>query len=91
MLPTAVTSQHKSRVKVYNNKKGKLTMQIRSKKDIRDLLMKRDHMSKQEATLVINTTQQLINEAMEECHFDKVEEILADYLGLEPDYIYIFF
>ena len=53
--------------------------------------MKRDHMTKQEAMLVINTTQQLINEAMEECHFNEVEEILADYLGLEPDYIYIFF
>lgn len=66
-------------------------MQIRSKRDIRDLLMRRDHLSKHEATLVINTTQQLINEAMEECHFDEVEEILADYLGLEPDYIYIFF
>ena len=65
--------------------------EIRSKRDIRDLLMKRDHMTKQEATLVINTTQQLINEAMEECHFNEVEEILADYLGLEPDYIYIFF
>lgn len=48
-------------------------------------------MSKYEATLVINTTQQLINEAMEECHFSEVEEILAEYLGLEPDYIYIFF
>lgn len=65
--------------------------EIRTKKDIHDLLMKRDHMSKQEATLVINTTQQLINEAMEECHFNEVEEILAEYLGLEPDYIYIFF
>ena len=77
MLPTAVTSQHKSRVKVYN-KKGKLTMQIRSKKDIRDLLMKRDHKTKQEAIHVINVTQQLINEAMEECHFSEVEEILAE-------------
>lgn len=66
-------------------------MQIRSKRDIRDLLMKRDHMSKQEATLTINTTQQLIDEAMEECHFSEVEEILAEYLGLESDYIYIFF
>lgn len=66
-------------------------MQIHTKKDIRDLLMRRDRLSKQEATLIINTTQQLINEAMEECHFDEVEEILADYLGLEPDYIYIFF
>lgn len=64
---------------------------IRTKKDIRDLLMKRDHMTKQEAIHVINVTQQLINEAMEECHFDEVEEILAEYLGLEPDYIYIFF
>ena len=64
---------------------------IRNKRDIRDLLMKRDHMTKQEATLVINTTQQLINEAMEECHFSEVEEILAQYLGLEPDYIFIFF
>ena len=77
MLPTAVTSQHKSRVKVYN-KKGKLTMQIRSKKDICNLLMKRDRMTKQEAIHVINVTQQLINEAMEECHFSEVEEILAE-------------
>ena len=53
-------------------------MQIRSKKDIRDLLMKRDHKTKQEAIHVINVTQQLINEAMEECHFSEVEEILAE-------------
>lgn len=64
---------------------------IRNKKDLRDMLMVRDHTTKQEAQYMIDEAQQLIDEALEEGKLFVIEEILAEYLGLEPDYIYIFF
>lgn len=64
--------------------------EIRNKKGLRIMLMLRDHTSRQEAQLMIDTTQQLIDEALEEGQLSDIEEILADNLGLEPDYLDLF-
>lgn len=64
--------------------------EIRSKKGLRIMLMLRDHTSKQEAQLMIDTTQQLIDEALEDGNLGDIEDILADNLGLEPDYLDLF-
>lgn len=63
---------------------------IRSKKDLRDMLMARDHTSRQEAQYLIDEAQQFIYEALEDGNLDDIEEILADTLGLEPDYLDLF-
>lgn len=64
--------------------------EIRSKKDLRDMLMRRDHTSRQEAQLMIDTTQQLIDEALEDGNLDQIEDILIDELGIEIDYAELF-
>lgn len=93
MSPKAVTSQHKGRVKdktkSYYRKENKMA-DIRNKKDLRDMLMARDHTSRQEAQYMIDEAQQLIDEALEDGNLDDIEEILADTLGLEPDYLDLF-
>ena len=64
---------------------------IYNKRDLKELLMKRDHLSEKEALNVINWTQQLFDEMIsDECTLDELEDILADNLGLEPDYLHIF-
>ena len=69
------------------------TQTINTKGQLRDMIMKRDHCTKQEATLRINVTQQLINESLELAYssqLDDIEDILAQNLGIELDYIYLF-
>ena len=68
------------------------TMQIRTKKDLAEMLMKRDHVTLAEAKHMIAVTQQLLNECFEEevGSLTEVENILYDYLGIELDYIYLF-
>lgn len=56
---------------------------IRTKKDLREMLMARDHTTRQEA-------QYMIDEALEDGNLCDIEEILADNLGLEPDYLDLF-
>lgn len=63
---------------------------IRNKKDLRDMLMKRDHTTRQEAQYMIDEAQQLIDEAFEDGNLFDIEEILSDNLGLEPDYLDLF-
>lgn len=63
---------------------------IRTKKDLRDMLMAREHTSRQEAQYLIDEAQQFIDEALEDGNLDDIEEILADTLGLEPDYLDLF-
>lgn len=65
-------------------------MEIRTKKDLRDMLMKRDHTSRQEAQYMIDETQQLIDECLEDGNLYGMEEIIEDNLGLEPDYLDLF-
>ena len=69
------------------------TQTINTKGQLRDMIMKRDHCTKQEATHRINVTQQLINETLEYAYssqLDDIEDILAQHLGIELDYIYLF-
>lgn len=67
-------------------------MQIRTKKDLAEMLMKRDHVTLAEAKHIIAVTQQLLNECFEEevGSLTDVENILYEYLGIELDYIYLF-
>ena len=67
------------------------TQTINTKSQLCAMLMKRDHCTKQEAKYRINLAQQLINEIMEYApQLDDIEDILADVLGIELDYIYLF-
>ena len=67
-------------------------MQIRTKKDLVEMLMKRDHVTRAEAKHMVAVTQQLLNEcfAEEVGSLTDVENILYEYLGIELDYIYLF-
>ena len=64
--------------------------QINTKQQLRDMLMVRDHISKQEASYMINKTQQIIDDCLDTCTLDDVEDILLDQLGIELDYIFLF-
>ena len=67
-------------------------MQIRTKKDLAEMLTKRDHITQAEAKHMVAVTQQLLNEcfAEEVGSLSDVEDILYEYLGIELDYIYLF-
>lgn len=67
-----------------------------SKKEIVEILMRRDNLTKEDAISRVQETQNLINEYIEngmesplEGYYD-VEDILATELGLELDYIFDF-
>ncbi len=57
--------------------------------EIIQILMWRDHLSREEALDLYDECQEAIWEASGEnrCSIDDLEEILEDYLGLEPDYL----
>lgn len=52
-----------------------------------DVLMKRDGLTKQEATERVQEVRQMIYEAVETGAFDEAEDIVMSELGLEMDYI----
>lgn len=55
------------------------------------ILMRRDHMSRQEAIEFCQETQEEIYECIESGgSYDDVENIIASNLGLEPDYMIYF-
>ncbi len=57
-------------------------------KHIVQILMERDNISEQEAQrMVDDCRQQLLSEAVPSGDSDLAEEILAEELGLEPDYL----
>ena len=59
--------------------------------DLVKLIMRRDEVSKNEARIVIDETAREINDAIARgASYDTVADILADYLGLEPDYLDLF-
>lgn len=53
-----------------------------------ELLMRRDHISREEATGMLFTCREDINRAVEEGNYYEVDDIIMDDLGLEPDYLY---
>ena len=52
------------------------------------ILMQRDEMSKEEAQELLQETRDAMMAAIDAGDFFEVEDIMADYLGLEPDYIF---
>ncbi len=59
-------------------------------KEIVNILMKRDGISKSEAISIVQETKLMIDEAIEAGDYEAVEDILAEELGLELDYVYAF-
>ena len=59
-------------------------------KEIVNILMKRDGISKSEAISIVQETKLMIDDAIEAGDYEAVEDILAEELGLELDYIYAF-
>ena len=57
--------------------------------EIIQILMRRDHLSRQEALDLYDECQEAILETLagNRCSIDDLEMILEDYLGLEPDYL----
>lgn len=57
--------------------------------EIIQILMRRDHLSREEALDLYDECQEAIWEILGENRYsiDDLEEILEDYLGLEPDYL----
>lgn len=55
---------------------------------IADILMRRDGMDKYEAQDLIAQTKFEIQCAIADGNYCEVEDIIADNLGLEPDYIF---
>ena len=53
-----------------------------------ELLMRRDHISREEATEMLFTCREDINRAVEEGNYSEVDDIIMLDLGLEPDYLY---
>lgn len=56
-------------------------------KKIEKILVKRDGISRNEAQNLIEECKEEIELAIATGNTDKVEDILRDYLGLEPDYL----
>ena len=58
------------------------------KNEIISILMRRDDMTREEAIHIIEETRDEIAYAIENgAGLDEIEDILADYLMLEPDYL----
>ena len=57
--------------------------------EIIQILMRRDHLSREEALDLYDECQEAIWEILGEnrCSIDDLEEILEGYLALEPDYL----
>lgn len=59
-------------------------------KEIVDILMRRDHITENEAWSIIEDCQEEMEEAIARGNYQECEDILASYLGLEPDYLDFF-
>lgn len=56
-------------------------------KEIISILMRRDHLTRIEAYDLIEECREEILEACANGHYFEAEDILADFLQLEPDYL----
>lgn len=52
-----------------------------------DILCRRDNMTVEEATILIEETVEELEEAIDTGDYELAEDIVAGNLGLEPDYI----
>lgn len=55
--------------------------------EVVEILMKRDDLTREEAVKLVQDTQVAVEDALIIGDSDEVEDIIADYLGLELDYI----
>lgn len=55
--------------------------------EIINILMRRDHISENEARNLIEDCKEEIENAIAGGRYMEAEDIIASYLGLEPDYI----
>ena len=60
---------------------------IKPKNKIIEILMKRDGMSLEDATIHYKAAKAEINDAIANGDCDLVEDLMAEEFGLEPDYI----
>lgn len=51
------------------------------------IIMERDNLTQEEAQETVDLCKEEIHNAIEDGRWYEVEDIVADYLGLEPDYI----
>lgn len=66
-------------------------MDIKSLDELAALIAERDDISIEEAEDIVGETQSVITDAAaERASYSELEGILADYLGLEMDYIFLF-
>lgn len=55
--------------------------------DVKNILMRRDNMSADEADALIERTKAELDEAIENIDICQAEDIIRRNLGLEPDYL----
>jgi len=56
--------------------------------NIKEVLMKRDNMTEEDADDLINDAKEQLAEYLIECNICDAEDICAEFFGLEPDYLY---
>lgn len=56
-------------------------------KQIVEILMRRDNITEDEAWGIVNDCAEEMNGAIMRANYQECEDILASYLGLEPDYL----
>ena len=59
-------------------------------KELAAMIAERDGISLNEAQILVDETQEEMERAFYTGSLNEVEDILADYLGLEPDYMMLF-
>ena len=52
------------------------------------ILMKRDDISEKEATEMVLETKEALEEAINSGNLFEADEVIMNYLGLEPDYVF---
>ena len=53
-----------------------------------ELLMRRDHLSREEAIEMLFTWKEDLERAVSDGSYNEVDDIIMDDLGLEPDYLF---
>lgn len=54
---------------------------------IKQVLMRRDHLTAEEAEDLIDDARRALIEYLEEDDFDSAENVCEEFFGLEPDYL----
>lgn len=63
----------------------------KGQREIMEILMRRDGISRNEAFNIVQQCQEEINDiVMDGGNIMEAEDVIADYLGLEPDYLVYF-